>query len=85
MLPSDHHSSVQRALYLRSSGGPDGLPEVIELSKRPSNEMQRMPASAIGKLADFWLMREQLQPELFYPPFISQAGFQADGVFILLA
>jgi hypothetical protein len=53
MLPSAHHKAVQRALYLGRSGNPDALPELIELSRVPSNEVQRLSASAIGKLADF--------------------------------
>jgi hypothetical protein len=53
MLPSDHHNAVQRALHLGRSGNPEALPELIELSKLPSNEVQRLSASAIGKLAEF--------------------------------
>jgi hypothetical protein len=53
MLPFEHHDAVQRALYLGRSGRTDALPELIELSKLPSNEVQRLSASAIGKLAEF--------------------------------
>jgi hypothetical protein len=53
MLPSEHHSAVQRVLHLGRSGNPDALPELIELSHLPSNEVQRLSASAIGKLAEF--------------------------------
>ena len=53
MLPSAHQNSVQRALHLGRSGNPAALPELIELSRLPSNEVQRLSASAIGKLADF--------------------------------
>ena len=53
MLPDEHHKAVQRALYLGRSGSPEALPELIELLRVPSNEVQRLAASAIGKLADF--------------------------------
>ncbi|MCC7299770.1 MAG: HEAT repeat domain-containing protein, partial [Verrucomicrobia bacterium] len=53
MLPSDHHNAVQQALHLGRSGNSAALPELIELSRLPSNEVQRLSASAIGKLADF--------------------------------
>ena len=53
MLPSEHQTAVQRALHLGRSGNPAALPELIELSRLPSNEVQRLSASAIGKLADF--------------------------------
>ena len=53
MLPTEHHKAVQRALQLGRSGDPEALVELIELAKRPSNEVQRLSASAIGKLADF--------------------------------
>ena len=53
MLPSEHQNSVQRALHLGRSGNSAALPELIELSRLPSNEVQRLSASAIGKLADF--------------------------------
>ncbi|MBA4386709.1 MAG: hypothetical protein C0404_01940 [Verrucomicrobia bacterium] len=53
MLPSDHHTSVQRVLALGRSGNPAALPELISLLALPSNEVQRLAASAIGKLAGF--------------------------------
>jgi len=53
MLPADHHEAVQRTLFLGRSGDPAALPELIELSRLPSNEVQRLSASAIGKLAGF--------------------------------
>lgn len=53
MLPSEHHEVVQRVLHLGRSGDPAVLPELIALSRKPSNEIQRLSASAIGKLAEF--------------------------------
>lgn len=53
MLPKEHHEAVQRALHLGRSGNPEALPELVELSRLPSNEIQRLSASAIGKLAQF--------------------------------
>lgn len=53
MLPAEHQSAVQRALQLGRSGAPEALPELIALSRMPSNEVQRLAASAIGKLAEF--------------------------------
>jgi hypothetical protein len=53
MLPSDHQAAVQRALALGRSGDPKALPEVIEMLRLPSNEVQRLAASAIGKLVEF--------------------------------
>jgi hypothetical protein len=53
MIPADHHAAVQRALLLRRSGEASALTELIALSKLPSNEVQRLAASAIGKLAGF--------------------------------
>ena len=53
MKPENHRVAVQRALSLGRSGNPDALPELIELSHLPSNEVQRLSASAIGKLATF--------------------------------
>ena len=53
MLPSEHQKAVQRALYLGRSGDPATLPELIALARMPSNEVQRLAASAIGKLAEF--------------------------------
>ncbi|MDP6631120.1 MAG: hypothetical protein QGH42_11500 [Kiritimatiellia bacterium] len=52
MKPDEHHQSVQRALELGRSGDPGALPELAGLSKLPSNEVQRLSASAIGKLAE---------------------------------
>lgn len=40
-------------MHLGRSGNPDVLQELIELSNLPSNEVQRLSASAIGKLAEF--------------------------------
>ena len=48
-----HHNAVQRALELGRKGDPAALPELIELLRAPSNEVQRLAVSAIGKLADF--------------------------------
>ena len=53
MLPKDHQAAVQRALALGRSGDPAALPELIDLLRAPSNEVQRLAASAIGKLAEF--------------------------------
>lgn len=53
MDPAEHHAAVQRALQLGRSGDPAALPELISLLQRPSNEVQRLAASAIGKLAQF--------------------------------
>jgi len=53
MLPEEHHEAVQRTLELGRSGEPDALSELVELSHLPSNELQRLVASAIGKLAEF--------------------------------
>ena len=53
MVPADHHAAVQRALLLGRSGDASVLPELIALSKLPSNEVQRLAASAIGKLSGF--------------------------------
>ncbi len=53
MLPEEHQSAVQRVLALGRSGNPSTLPELIEFAKQPSNEVQRLAASAIGKLAEF--------------------------------
>ena len=53
MLPADHHAAVQRALALGRSGDPAALPELVALARTPSNEVQRLAASAIGKLAAF--------------------------------
>ncbi len=53
MVPDEHHAAVQRALLLGRSGDATVLPELIALLRLPSNEVQRLAASAIGKLAGF--------------------------------
>ncbi|MBT3294680.1 MAG: HEAT repeat domain-containing protein [Verrucomicrobia bacterium] len=53
MKPAEHQAAVQRALALGRSGAPGALPELAELARLPSNEVQRLSASAIGKLAEF--------------------------------
>jgi hypothetical protein len=53
MVPQEHQAAVQRSLHLGRSGDPAALPELIALSRLPSNEIQRLAASAIGKLAGF--------------------------------
>jgi hypothetical protein len=53
MLPSDHQKARQRVLELGRSGKPDALPELIQNLSAPSNDIQRLAASAIGKLAEF--------------------------------
>jgi hypothetical protein len=53
MLPADHQAAVRRVLALGRSGAPNALPEVIEMLRLPSNEVQRLAASAIGKLVEF--------------------------------
>ncbi len=53
MLPADHQAAVRRALALGHSGDPAALPELAALCRLPSNEVQRLAASAIGKLAAF--------------------------------
>lgn len=53
MLPKDHQAAVRRALELGRSGDPAALPELIDMLSMPSNEVQRLSASAIGKLAEF--------------------------------
>ena len=53
MLPADHQAAVRRALALGRSGDPAALPELIEMLRMPSNEVQRLAVSAIGKLAEF--------------------------------
>lgn len=53
MLPAEHHVAVQRVLQLGRSGNPAVLPELIAFLSLPSNEVQRLAASAIGKLAGF--------------------------------
>ncbi len=53
MLPNGHQEAVQRTLTLGRSGQPEVLDELIGLASLPSNEVQRLAASAIGKLAEF--------------------------------
>jgi len=53
MLPAEHQAAVRRALALGRSGDPAALPELAALCRLPSNEVQRLAASAIGKLAAF--------------------------------
>jgi len=53
MLPAEHHAAVQRALQLGRRGEAGALPELIAMLSLPSNEVQRLAASAIGKLAGF--------------------------------
>lgn len=53
MLPADHQAAVRRVLALGRSGDPTALPEVVAMLLLPSNEVQRLAASAIGKLVEF--------------------------------
>jgi hypothetical protein len=53
MLPADHQAAVQRALALGRSGDPAALPELIGMLRLPSNEVQRLAVSAIGKVVEF--------------------------------
>jgi hypothetical protein len=53
MLPGEHQAAVRRALELGRSGAPSALPELIGMLRTPSNEVQRLAVSAIGKLAEF--------------------------------
>lgn len=53
MLPSDHQAARQRVLELGRSGNPGALEELIRFLDAPSNDVQRLAASAIGKLAEF--------------------------------
>jgi hypothetical protein len=53
MLPADDHTAVQRVLALGRSGETAALAELIAFSQLPSDEVQRLAASAIGKLAGF--------------------------------
>lgn len=46
-----HHEAVQRALELGRAEDPDGLGELCELLQKPSPEIRRLAASAVGKLA----------------------------------
>jgi len=53
MLPKDHQAAVRRALELGRSGDPAKLPELVAMLRLPSNEVQRLAVSAIGKLVEF--------------------------------
>jgi hypothetical protein len=53
MLPADHQAAMRRVLALGRSGDATALPELIGLLRTPSNEVQRLAVSAIGKLAEF--------------------------------
>ena len=53
MVPAEHHAAVQRVLFLGRSGEASALPELIALAQLTSNEVQRLAASAIAKLAGF--------------------------------
>ncbi len=53
MLPSDHQAAVRRALALGRAGDAAALPELIRMLRLPSHEVQRLSASAIGKLVEF--------------------------------
>lgn len=53
MLPSDHQAAVRRVLALGRGGAPAALPELTAMLRTPSNEVQRLAVSAIGKLAEF--------------------------------
>jgi len=53
MLPADHQAAVRRVLDLGRRGDAAGMPELIGMLRLPSNEVQRLAASAIGKLAEF--------------------------------
>jgi hypothetical protein len=53
MLPSEHQAARQRVLALGRSGDPEALPELIKHLKLPSHDIQRLAASAIGKLVEF--------------------------------
>ncbi len=53
MLPVDHQTTVRRALALGRAGDPADLPELIGMLRLPSNEVQRLAVSAIGKVVEF--------------------------------
>ena len=57
MSPAEHQQAVRRALHLGRSGDPAGLPELIELSRLPSNEVQRLSASANWQAGGPWRCR----------------------------
>lgn len=48
-----HHQSAQRALELGRGTDPAALPELVALLAMPSDEIRRLAASAIGKIAPF--------------------------------
>ncbi len=48
-----HQEYRKRALALGCSEDPNALSELVRLLRLPSNEVRRLAASAIGKLADF--------------------------------
>ena len=64
MLPNEHQAARHRALELGRSGNPKALVELIRLLDFPSNDVQRLAASAIGKLAEFGADAEQAVPAL---------------------
>lgn len=51
MDEKQHQDGVQRALALGRSGDPDALAELVQLLQKPSPEIRRLAASAVGKLA----------------------------------
>ncbi|MCF7816774.1 MAG: hypothetical protein K9M54_02730 [Kiritimatiellales bacterium] len=53
MLPSEHQAARQKTLELGRSGDPATLPDLMNLLALPSNDIQRLAVSAIGKLAAF--------------------------------
>ncbi|MDA3926190.1 MAG: hypothetical protein PF904_15960 [Kiritimatiellae bacterium] len=53
MLPKDHQKAVKLALELGRRGDPTQLSRLIRATYLPSNEIQRLAASGIGKLAEF--------------------------------
>lgn len=59
MLPSDQQAARQRVLELGRSGNPEALKELVCFLDVPSNDVQRLAASAIGKLAEFGADAEQ--------------------------
>lgn len=53
MVPADHQAAVRRALALGRGGDPAAMPQLVAMLRLPSNEVQRLAASAIGKLVEF--------------------------------
>ena len=53
MTPADHQAAVRRALALGRGGDPAAVPELVTMLRLPSNEVQRLAVSAIGKLVEF--------------------------------